>query len=71
MNLSTSSMLAIFFPPLLPPDSADMEVSMLMQTAAVAGLGLLYMESSNRFLVETLLKEIGKWWKIHCSTATV
>ena len=60
MNLSTASLLSIFFPPLLPPGSADLETSVLMQTAAMMGIGLLYMNSCNRFMVETLLKQIGK-----------
>ena len=60
MNLSTASLFSIFFPPLLPPGAADLEISILMQTAAMMGLGLLYMGSCHRYMVETMLKQIGK-----------
>ncbi len=45
---SLVSLLAIYFPPLLPPGCADMEISQSMQTAALTGIGLLYMASANR-----------------------
>lgn len=59
MDLPTASLLSIFFPPLLPVGSADLEISVLMQTSAMLSLGLLYMGSHNRFMVQTMLKEIG------------
>lgn len=59
MNLSMASMLTIFFPPLLPEGSVDMENPILMQTAAMMGLGLLYLGSCHRFMAETMLRQIG------------
>lgn len=47
---SLVGLLSIYFSPLLPPGSADMEVSQTIQTAALQGLGLLYMQSANRWV---------------------
>ena len=60
MNPSIASVLSVFFPPLLPHGSVDLETSVLMQTASMMSLGILYMNSGNRFIAETLLKQIGK-----------
>lgn len=60
MDRGTASTFSIFFPPLLPPDSADLETSVLMQMAAAVSLGLLYMGSCNRFMMETMLNQIGE-----------
>lgn len=60
MDLSLTSLLSLYFPPLLPPESADLDVSITMQTAAAIGLGLLYMSSCNNFMIEVMLNEIGE-----------
>lgn len=60
MSSSLASLLSLYLPPLLPLGSADMEVSHGMQTAALAGMGLLFLGSGNRHLVEVMLREIGR-----------
>lgn len=59
MDLSLISLLSLYFPPLLPPDSVDLDISTMIQTAAVIGLGLVYMSSCNRFMIELMINEIG------------
>ena len=59
MDLPLISLLSLYFPPLLPPDSVDLDVSVMIQTAAVVSLGLVYMNSSNRFMIELMINEIG------------
>ncbi len=60
MSLSIASVLSVFLPSLLPQGSVDLETSVLMQTAAMMCLGMIYMGSCNRFIAETFLKQIGK-----------
>ena len=60
MSTSLVSLLAIYFPPLLPMGAADMEISHTIQTAAMVGVGLLYLASGNRRMVEVMLREIGR-----------
>jgi len=59
MSTSLLSLLTIYFPPLLPLGAADMEISHTMQTAAMMGVGLLYLASGNRHMVLVMLREIG------------
>ena len=56
---SLISLLSIYFPPLLPEGAADLEVSHSMQIAALMGVGLLYLGSAHRHMVEVALKQIG------------
>ena len=60
MSTSLVSLLAVYFPPLLPMGAADMEISHTIQTAAMVGVGLLYLASGNRHMVEVMLREIGR-----------
>lgn len=53
------SLLSIYFPPLLPHGSADLEVTHSIQTAALVGIGLLYLGSAHRHMVEVALRQIG------------
>ena len=53
------SLLSIYFPPLLPHGSADLEVTHSIQTAALVGVGLLYLGSAHRHIVEVALRQIG------------
>ena len=53
------SLLSIYFPPLLPHGSADLEVTHSIQTAAMVGVGLLYLGSAHRHIVEVALRQIG------------
>ena len=48
MSASLASLLSIYLPPFLPPGAADMEISLPMQTAAMVGMGLLFLGSGNR-----------------------
>ena len=53
------SLLSIYFPPLLPHGSADLEVTHSIQTAALVSIGFLYLGSTNRHMVEMALRQIG------------
>lgn len=55
-----SRVLSIHVPSLLPSTSAEVDVSVLIQTAAMVGMGLLFQGSANRRLVEVMLEEIGR-----------
>ena len=57
---SVSKMLCLHIPSLLPPSFATMEVAPPARTAAVAGIGLLYMGSGHRLMTEFFLGEIGR-----------
>jgi len=57
---SVSKMLCLHIPSLLPPSFATMEVAPPARTAAVSGIGLLYMGSGHRLMTEFLLGEIGR-----------
>ena len=57
---AVSKMLCLHIPSLLPPSFATMEVAPPARTAAVAGIGLLYMGSGHRLMTEFLLGEIGR-----------
>ena len=59
-NPSVSKMLCLHLPSLLPPSFAAMDVASTVQSAAVAGIGLLYQGSSHRLMTEFLLNELGK-----------
>ena len=56
---SLISLLSIYLPPLLPEGAANLEVSQPTQTAALVGVGLLYLGSTHRHMVEIALKQIG------------
>jgi len=60
MDSQVAQLLALHCQPLLPPGSAELDVTHSVQVAALAGTGLLHMGSAQRHLVEVLLKEIGK-----------
>lgn len=57
---ATSKMLCLHVPSLLPLTFSQMETSSVIQSAAVAGIGILYQGSSHRLMTEFLLTEIGK-----------
>ena len=60
MDSQVAQLLALHCQPLLPPGSAELDVTHSVQIAALAGTGLLHMGSAQRHLVEVLLKEIGE-----------
>ncbi len=59
-DLSVSKMLCLHIPSLFPNSFSSIDVVSETQTAAVAGIGLLYQKSSHRLMTEFLLNEIGK-----------
>lgn len=59
MNPALTSLMALYLPPLLPQGSADMDISRVMQVAAMIGIGFLYSGSGHRRMVEVMLNEIG------------
>ena len=52
-------MLCLHIPSLLPPPFVEMDVSAVAQTAAMAGVGLLYRGTAHRLMVEFLLAEVS------------
>ncbi|KAJ1853602.1 Anaphase-promoting complex subunit 1 [Coemansia sp. RSA 1822] len=59
MNSSVSKILSLHIPNLLPPGSSElMLLSYGTQAAAMLGLGLLFMQSQNRRMVEVMLHEL-------------
>ena len=59
-DLSVSKMLCLHIPSLFPASFSSIDVESETQTAAVAGIGLLYQNSSHRLMTEFLLNELGK-----------
>ena len=56
---SISKTLCLHIPYLLPPNY-DVEISLLVQTAALIGIGLLNLGSCNRLMTEMTLAQIGR-----------
>ena len=59
-DISVSKMLCLHIPSLIPQHFSAIDVASTVQSAAVAGAGLLYQGSSHRMMTEFLLNEIGK-----------
>ena len=59
-DVSVSKMLCLHIPSLIPQHFSSIDVASTVQTAAVAGAGLLYQGSSHRMMTEFLLNELGK-----------
>ncbi|XP_063684048.1 anaphase-promoting complex subunit 1-like isoform X2 [Bolinopsis microptera] len=57
---TTTKLFSIHIPALLPPTAVPLELDHLVQTAAIAGLGLVYIGSAHRRMAEILLDEIGR-----------
>ena len=60
MDAMTSKMLFLHIPARHPASYPELELSTAVQTAALMGVGLLYMGSSHRLMTEILLEEIGR-----------
>lgn len=58
-DAAVSKMLCLHIPALLPQPFAEMEVSAAAQTAAIAGIGMLYCGTAHRLMAEFLLGEIA------------
>ncbi|CAJ0827221.1 63_t:CDS:10 [Entrophospora sp. SA101] len=59
MNSDITRMLAVHITSMLPPKSNYLNVSPLIQTASLIGIGLLYMGTCNRYNTQIMLSEIG------------
>ncbi|KAJ3213973.1 Anaphase-promoting complex subunit 1, partial [Clydaea vesicula] len=59
-NESVSKLLNIHIPALLPPSSSELNTSILIQTSAIFGIGLNFLGTSNKKMVEVMLNEIGQ-----------
>ena len=57
MDVTVSKVLCLHIPALLPPH-LNTEIGLLVKTAAVIGLGLLYQHSAHRLMTEVLLHTI-------------
>ncbi|KAL5269784.1 hypothetical protein ACHWQZ_G003299 [Mnemiopsis leidyi] len=57
---TTTKLFSIHIPALLPPTAVPLELDHLVQTAAIAGLGLVFIGSAHRRMAEILLDEIGR-----------
>lgn len=55
-----SKTLCLYLPTLLPQRHQDIDISPLVQTAALAGLGLLHVGSGHRLMTEFLLAELSR-----------
>ncbi|KAK3835542.1 MAG: hypothetical protein J3R72DRAFT_494161 [Linnemannia gamsii] len=62
MDTATTKLLFLHAPALLPKDGSEFNLSLLTQAACVLGIGLVYMETSNRRMAEVMLTEIGSTW---------
>ncbi|KAG9285902.1 hypothetical protein G9A89_013327 [Geosiphon pyriformis] len=59
MDTQTTKFVGVHVPALLPPKSTSLNVSALTQTAAVLGIGLLYLGTCHRRMAQVMLGEIG------------
>lgn len=59
MNTKLTKVLSVHLAALLPVGSNDLNVSMLVQTAGLVGIGLLYYNTQHRRMTEILLSEIS------------
>eukprot|EP00041_Stephanoeca_diplocostata_P023439 m.576909 g.576909 ORF g.576909 m.576909 type:complete len:1553 (-) comp22291_c1_seq1:277-4935(-) len=60
MDPLVAKMLSIHVPALLPATTADIEVALMVQSAAIVGVGLLYQETCHRRITQVLVDEIGR-----------
>ncbi|XP_054654988.1 anaphase-promoting complex subunit 1 isoform X1 [Dunckerocampus dactyliophorus] len=60
MDMSTTRLLSIHIPALLPPTSTELDVPHNIQVASVIGIGLVYQGTGHRHIVEVLQSEIGR-----------
>lgn len=60
MDADIVRVLSIHVPSLLPPSSAEVDVDLMVQAAAMVGLGLVYEGSCHRRMIEMMLLEMGR-----------
>lgn len=58
MDTNITKLLSVHITGLLPPGSADLNISPLVQTAGIMGIGLLYSNTQHRRMTEVMLNEI-------------
>ncbi|EGV61847.1 Anaphase-promoting complex subunit 1 [Yamadazyma tenuis] len=58
MNIKLTKVLSVHAVALLPQGANDLNVPVMVQTAGLLGIGLLYLESQHRRMSETLLAQI-------------
>ncbi|KAG6898030.1 hypothetical protein C0992_007026 [Termitomyces sp. T32_za158] len=59
-NTHVTKLLAVHTPALLPTPNVDLNVSLLTQSAGLAGVGLLYLGTRNRRMAEVCLNQISR-----------
>ncbi|CAG8436254.1 8034_t:CDS:2 [Ambispora gerdemannii] len=59
MDTQITKLVGVHVPALLPPNSTSLNVSSLIQTAAVLGIGLLFLGTCHRRMAQVMLGEIG------------
>lgn len=57
---ATTKLLCVHIPALLPPRAAELNIPHATQTAALSGVGLLFLGTRHRHMAEVMLGEIGK-----------
>lgn len=60
MDPDVAKLLSIHVSALLPITSAEIDISPMVASAAIIGVGLLYQETAHRRITEVLLAEIGR-----------
>lgn len=60
MEISTTKVLSIHVPALLPPTSTELNVPHNVQVSAILGVGLVFQGTAHRHTAEVLLAEIGR-----------
>lgn len=56
---ATTKLLCVHIPALLPPRAAELNIPHATQTAAISGVGLLFLGTRHRRMAEAMLGEIG------------
>lgn len=60
MDIKLTKLISVHIPALLPAGSHSFDHSNSVQATSLLGMGLIYMNSCNRLMALTMLKEIGK-----------
>ena len=55
-----TKLIAVHLPALLPSPNVDLNVTLVMQAAALSSIGLLYMGTKNRRMAEVCISQIGR-----------
>ncbi|CAL1698012.1 unnamed protein product [Somion occarium] len=55
-----TKLIAVHLPALLPTQNVDLNITLVMQAAALSSIGLLYMGTKNRRMAEVCISQIGR-----------